>query len=139
MDNIKDRAEGIATQYTAALDFLRDQRRRVVPVDVTDAHEIPQADQRLAWLWLTHAQDHIAVRLDAYLRGGHTQGQEAGAVLKSIALGLEKASHSLFDAATRLKDKGDAHGASITHQASVEIHQLFEEISGLSPSEEADP
>ena len=111
-------------------------RGRPIP---TGAEEIADPLQRLAWTWLQRAKWHTLEKVDAYLRGDVTKPQPARAVLKLVAEGLAEASGYLLAAAHRLRDRGDAHGASLTHERSVEVRKLYEELGGIEVEEEADP
>ncbi len=113
--------------------------------NITDPETIRDPLQRLGWCWLERAERHEARVLDECFRGpiGGAPAPDPTIIIRSIAEGLETASGYLFEAAVRLKDRGDAHGASVTHQKHIEIGELWKAITeGADPEDpphQADP
>jgi len=71
--------------------------------------------------WRARALYHLEQRLDRELRERPRLDTEqaALAMVHSVARELQTAGHALLTAARRMKDKGDAVGASRTHKAAL--------------------
>lgn len=128
-----------------ANEVLSDAKHRLIEDGryVRDAKAIRDPVRCMAWIWLDHAQHHLGAQLNTYLRGDETGVDPVKAALvtvQAIARGLETAAEYLDEAALRLKDRSDAHGASVTHEHAREIwasHMAI--VSDPDPDPDPDP